>query len=147
MTSVANWASRARQTKNRAVKQNIEQLFHLTALPPLRLKSVYRKYLTVESSILDLNKPIAGTTGTRIHDPKPVLQLMAQGAVGMPKKKHIDLSCFGVGNCVAISTFLHPTGGRGREETVCRPRVIWRFRGSVVQPSQLPGTRQIGRRG
>ena len=59
----------------------------------------------MESSILDLNKPIAGTTGTRIHDPKPVLQLMAQGAVGMPKKKHIDLSCFGVGNCVAISTF------------------------------------------
>ena len=34
------------------------------------------------------------------------------------------------------------------ERRNCLPaRVIWRFRGSVVQPSQLPGTRQIGRRG
>ena len=70
----------------------------------------------MESSILDLNKPIAGTTGTRIHDPKPVLQLMAQGAVGMPKKKHIDLSCFGVGNCVAISTFYTPQVAVGEKK-------------------------------
>ena len=70
----------------------------------------------MESSILDLNKPIAGTTGTRIHDPKPVLQLMAQGAVGMPEKKHIDLSCFGVGNCVAISTFYTPQVAMGEKK-------------------------------
>ena len=70
----------------------------------------------MESSILDLNKPIAGTTGTRIHDPKPVLQLMAQGAVGMPKKKHIDLSCFGVGNCVAISTLYTPQVAVGEKK-------------------------------
>ena len=34
----------------------------------------------------------------------------------MPKKKHIDLSCFGVGNCVAISTFYTPQVAMGEKK-------------------------------
>lgn len=34
----------------------------------------------------------------------------------MPKKKHIDLSCFGVGNCVAISTFYTPQVAVGEKK-------------------------------
>ena len=75
-----------------------------------------------------------------IEDPEAVRLLEAAGAVGVAEEQKVGPGVPGPPGGRRHTPASHARCARGRGGRACRYTMNWRSRGSVVQPSQLPGT-------